>query len=314
MTTKAIPTSDWILDKLKRLKEMTKVLQEISPETYTPVDHDYGFWSLKKEMALMYLAYPFQNIANSPLSHFSSYYYIDLFAGSGLMKVAEDTFYVGSPVVAIGSTIKEKPFSKYICIEADQSRCKVLQQRLDAACTHYQTCKAEVVTANTNIEIGNVLQKKAPRGNTCFLAFVDPEKYTDLKWSTLETLMMFGKGDIILNFPSMSVNRNLPNRESYTSLSTFVGDTNWIDMNNLTFDNFLDYFMDKMRLFRREVHSVRVNGAGKNRLFDLVFATDSQGINNSLQDLSRRLDGMETETIEGLQQVALGKQKQLGCW
>lgn len=314
MTNKSIPTSDWILDKLKRLQEMTKVLQKISPETYTEVDHDYGFWSLKKEMALMYLAYPFQNIANSPLSYFSSYYYIDLFAGSGLMKVSEHQFFVGSPVVAIGSTLKTKPFTKYICIEADENRCKVLQQRLDAACTHYQTCKPEVVNADTNTEIGTVLQKHAPKGNTCFLAFVDPEKYTDLKWSTLETLMKFGKGDIILNFPSMSVNRNLPNEESYPSLSTFVGDTNWIGMEPLTLDAFLKYFLDKMRQYRREVHSVRVNGAGRNRLFDLVFATDSKGMNNSLQDLSRRLDGIETETIEGLQEVALGKQKQLGCW
>lgn len=311
MTSKAIPTADWILDKLKRLQEMTKVLQTISPEMYTPVDHDYGFWSLKKEIALMYLAYPFQNIANSPISHFSSYYYIDLFAGSGLMKVSDNQFFVGSPVVAIGSTLKNKPFSEYICIEADENRCNVLQQRLDAACTHYQTCKAKVVNADTNTEIGKVLRQNSPKGNTCFLAFVDPEKYTDLKWSTLETLMMFGKGDIIFNFPSMSVNRNLPNKESYPSLSTFVGDKKWVNMSPLTLDSFLEYFLNKMRLYRKEVHSVRVNGAGKNRLFDLVFATNSKGMNNSLQDLNSRLDGMQTETIEGLQQVALGKQKQL---
>lgn len=141
---KAIPTPEWLLDKLKWLQEMTKVLQAISPEIYTEVDHEYGFWSLKKEIALMYLAYPFQNIAHSPKSGFSSWYYIDLFAGSGLMKVSDHQFFAGSPVVAIGSTLKNKPFSKYICIEGDANRCKVLQQRLDTACSHYQTCKAEV--------------------------------------------------------------------------------------------------------------------------------------------------------------------------
>jgi hypothetical protein len=123
--------------------------------------------------------------------------------------------------------------------------------------------------------------------------------------------MRFGKGDIILNFPSMSVVRNLPNSESYPSLSTFVGDTDWINLESLTLDKFLDYFLDKMRKHRREVHSVRVNGAGKNRLFDLVFATNSKGMNNSLQDLSKRLDEIKTKTIKGLYKVVAEGQSQL---
>ena len=309
MPKKGISTSDWLQDKLDRLVKMTEDLRQISPEVYTTVDHDYGFWSLKKEIALMYLAYPFQNIAKN---HFSSYYYIDLFAGSGLMK-AEDTFFVGSPVVAIGSTLKDKPFSKYICIEADQNRCKVLQQRLDAACNHYQTCKPEVVHADTNAEIGSVLQKYAPKGDTCFLAFVDPEKYTDINWSTLETLMRFGKGDVILNFPSHSVVRNLPTRTSagaVASLSTFVGSSDWASQ-LMSLDDFLDFFKAKMRMHRREVHSITLFGDGRKRLFDLVFATNSAGMNNSLQDLSKRLDKIKTKTIKGLSEVANEKQKQL---
>jgi three-Cys-motif partner protein len=306
-------TSDWLQDKLTKLYDMTETLRKISPETYTEVDHDYGFWSLKKEISLMYLARPFQNIANSPNSHFSSYYYIDLFAGSGLMKVSDDQFFVGSPVVAIGSTLKEKPFSKYICIEADENRCKVLQQRLYAACSHYQTCKAEVVYADTNAEIGNVLNKYAPKGATCYLAFVDPEKYTDLNWSTLETLMRFGTGDIILNFPSHSVVRNLPTKTSagaVASLSTFVGDSNWASQ-LMSLDDFLEYFKAKMQLYRSEVQSITLYGDGRKRLFDLVFATNSKGMNNSLQDLSRRLDKIKTKTIKGLSEVANEKQKQL---
>ena len=46
------PTSEWLKSKLNRLIEMTDVLKTISPELYTEVDPDYGFWSLKKEIAL----------------------------------------------------------------------------------------------------------------------------------------------------------------------------------------------------------------------------------------------------------------------
>lgn len=161
------------------------------------------------------------------------------------------------------------------------------------------------------LTLPNMQSRSPPKGKTCFLAFVDPEKYTDINWKTLETLMKFGKGDIIFNFPSMSVKRNLPNRESYPSLSTFIGDTSWIRKNPLTLDTFLEHFTDKMKRYRKYVYNIGVNSTGRNRLFDLIFATNSWGMNNSLQDLSRRLDNIETQTIEGLQEVALGKQKQL---
>jgi hypothetical protein len=66
-----------------------------------------------------------------------------------------------------------------------------------------------------------------------------------------------------------------------------------------------------MQLYRSEVQSITLYGDGRKRLFDLVFATNSKGMNNSLQDLSRRLDKIKTKTIKGLSEVANEKQKQL---
>ena len=305
-----IPTSEWLKSKLNRLVEMTDVLKTISPEIYTEVDPDYGFWSLKKEIALMFWIYTFQTIANK---WFDSYYYIDLFAGSGLME-AENCLFVGSPVVAVSSTLKEKPFCKYICIECDKARRDVLQKRIDKLCMHLEASGAEVIQADCNQEIGNILKEYSPKGKTCFLAFVDPQKYTDLKWTTLETLMRFGTGDIILNFPTMSLNRNITKIESRQSVSEFIGDEKWTHLSNLNIDNVLEHFKAKMNRYRRRVHSLTVEGDRNNRLFDLVFATNSRGMKNALDDLSTKLDAINTKTIKGLYSVVAQGQFQMSSF
>jgi three-Cys-motif partner protein len=301
------PTSEWLKSKLNRLIDMTDVLKTISPELYTEVDPDYGFWSLKKEIALMYWVYTFQTIANK---WFDTYYYIDLFAGSGLME-AENYFFVGSPIVAVGSTLKEKPFRKYICVECDETRRNVLEQRMNKACMQYETCGAEIIQADCNQEIENVLKTYSPQGNTCYLAFVDPQKYTDLRWQTLETLMRYGIGDIILNFPTLSLIRNITKMESIQSVSNFIGDEDWAQLNPLNIDNVLKHFKSKMNRFRREVHSIEVKGDKNNRIFDLVFATNSRGMKNALEDLKERLNAIRTKDIKGLYSVVAEGQMQM---
>jgi three-Cys-motif partner protein len=307
MTKVKTPTSDWLKSKLNRLVEMTDFLKTISPEHYTKVEPDYGFWSLKKEIALMYWVYTFQTIANI---YFDSYYYIDLFAGSGLME-ADNNFFVGSPIVAVSSTLKDKPFSKYICIECDETRRNVLEQRMNKACEHHETCGAEIIQADCNQEIANVLKTHSPQGKTCYLAFVDPQKYTDLKWQTLETLMKYGIGDIILNFPTMGLTRNITKVKSRQSVSDFIGDEDWIQLNPLNIDTVLEYFKSKMNRYRREVHSITVKGDRNNRLFDLVFATNSRGMKNALADLTKKLNAIRTKDIKGLYSVVAEGQMQM---
>jgi three-Cys-motif partner protein len=307
MTKIKTPTSEWLKSKLNRLIEMTDILKTISPELYTEVDPDYGFWSLKKEIALMYWVYTFQTIANK---WFDTYYYIDLFAGSGLME-ADNCFFVGSPIVAVGSTLKEKPFSKYICVECDETRRNVLEQRMNKACMQYETCGAEIIQADCNQEIENVLKTYSPQGDTCYLAFVDPQKYTDLRWQTLETLMRYGIGDIILNFPTMSLIRNITKAESEQSVSNFIGDEDWAQLNPLNINTVLKYFKSKMNRFRREVHTIEVKGDMNNRLFDLVFATNSRGMKNALEDLKERLNAIRTKDIKGLYSVVAEGQMQM---
>jgi len=303
---KSIPTDEWLQDKLIRLEKMTDLVKEFSPSLYTEADPNYGFWSIKKEIALMYWSYPFQIIASK---HFASFYYIDFFAGSGLMK-AEKDFFVGSPIVAVSSSLKEKSFSKYICVEYDLERKVALEQRMTHVCKDCQTCSPTVIQADTNKEIDTIL-KECSRDNSCFLAFIDPQKYTDLKWSTLEKLMKHGKGDIILNFPTMSITRNLGNADCLKSLSEFFGDDQWSTLSIVNTDTVLEHFKQNIRKYRNNVDSLEVRDETNHRLFDLVFATSSTGMNNVVASLKKKLDAIRTKDIKGLYAVVAQKQKQM---
>lgn len=125
--------------------------------------------------------------------------------------------------------------------------------------------------------------------------------------------MSYGTGDIILNFPTMSLNRNITKIESRQSVSDFIGDEDWTQLNPLNIDNVLDHYKSKMNRFRREVHSIEVKGDKNNRLFDLVFATNSKGMKNAMEDLKQKLNAIRTKDIKGLYSVvAEGQMRALG--
>lgn len=300
-----IPTNEWLKSKLDRLIEMRNLVSKECPDQYYS-EPDYGFWSIKKEIALMYWIWPFLQIA---AKYFESFYYIDLFAGSGLMK-AENVLFVGSPIVAIGSTLPDKKFSQYICIEADESRKIALEKRAAVACKKFGTCEAKIFHSDSNIELGNILRECCPIDKTCFLAFIDPQKITDLKWSTLNMLLTHGKGDLIINFPTMPIVRNLRVPESESAITDFIGDPSWSQVEPNA-EAILSYFKRKISLYRSEVDSLPVKDEHNHRLYDLIFATGSQGMKNVLDDLKNKLNKIQTKDIRGLYSVVIGDQAQL---
>lgn len=272
---------------------------------------EYGFWSLKKEISLMYWTWPFLQIAKQ---YFDSFYYLDLFAGSGLMK-ADSYFFVGSPIVAISSSQSDKKFSQYIFFESDKARHAALVKRADIASKYFGTIKPLILNDDCNLALDKVLANYCPREKACFLAFVDPQGITDLKWATLEKLLTHCKGDLILNFPTSGIIRNLSKPESEKALSSFFGDENWHNIDK-TPDAILGYFIDKIAFTRvegrpRTVDYMPVLDELNHRLYDLIFATGSAGMKNALDDLKNRLEKIKTRDFKEIHKVISGPQKQL---
>ena len=302
-----IPTGDWLRSKFGRLLEMTKVVSKECPGQYS--EPEYGFWSLKKEIALMYWIWPFLQIASQ---HFDSFYYIDLFAGSGLMK-ANSNYFVGSPIVAVGSTFTDKKFDEYLCFEIDSSRREALERRVEIASKRFGTCSPRVFGVDCNKELTRILDEFCGKGRTCYLAFIDPEGVSDLKWNTLYSLLTYGKGDLLLNFPTSGLIRNFNLPKSETALTAFFGDTEW---KNETPNpgTLVEYYKNKIAVvggFRRTVDNLPVMDELNHRLYDLIFATGSTGMSNVIKDLKKHLDAIKTKDIRQINDVIAGPQSQL---
>jgi three-Cys-motif partner protein len=286
---------------------MTKIVAEDQEGQIT--EPEYGFWSLKKEIALMYWIWPFLQIASQ---NFDSFYYVDLFAGSGLMK-AGSNFFVGSPLVAVCSTLPDKKFSQYILLEKDKSRKEVLEKRASAAAANIGTYCPKVFNADCNLELENIMKEHCPTGKTCYLAFVDPEGFSDLKWTTLRKLLSHGKGDVILNFPTSPIIRNFGLLQSQHALTDFFGDDKWLRINP-TPDNLINYFMSKIANidgYKRAVDNLPVLDESNHRLYDLIFATGSSGMKNVTSDLKTKLEKIKTKNFREINEVIVGQQKQL---
>ena len=306
-----IPTDAWLQEKFQRLNEMTETILQTSKGQYT--EPEYGFWSLKKEIALMYWIWPFLTIASS---YFESFYYIDLFAGSGLMK-ANEHFFVGSPIVAIASTLPEKQFDEYICFEIDPSRSKTLERRAKLASKIFDTPLPKVFNLDCNEELPRILNDICKKKNTCFLAFVDPENIKDLQWKTISQLLTFSKGDMLLTFPTQGIIRNFQMAKCNAKLgelfTVFFGDEEWKNIASSS-DSIVEYYKGKLSRtngLRRSVDSLPVMDELNHRLYDLIFATGSSGMRNVMQDMKNRLNRIKTKDIRAIHEVIVESQTQL---
>jgi len=297
------PTGLWLQEKLERILEMTEIVCKEYPGEF--IEPEYGFWSLKKEIALMYWIWPFLQIASK---YFKSYYYIDLFAGSGLVK-ADSSYFVGSPLVAICSTLSDKKFAQFICFELDNDRKNSLEKRAAIAAEQYETCCPKIFNSDCNQNIKQVLEDCCPSYKSCFLAFIDPQGISDLKWITVEQLLKHGKGDFILNFPTSGINRNLNIERSKNTLTEFFGDNLWCEKTNS--DDLIKHYMNKIASYGKTVDNVPVKDQYNHRLYDLIFATGSSGMNNVMIDLKAILEKIKTKDFRNVFEVLAGPQQQL---
>lgn len=308
-----IPTSKWLEAKLQRLFEMTNIILEVDTKQYN--EPQYGFWSLKKEIALMYWIWPHLQIAKE---YFRSFYYLDLFAGSGLMKAGEQ-YFVGSPIVALGATLPDVQFEDYIYVEIDRSRSSTLERRVKVAAQSYNTPIPKVINGDCNEDLSVILDMICKKGesNVCFLAFVDPEGIKDVQWKTIHGLLTHCRGDMILTFPTSGIVRNInmakENEKLVQLFSAFFGDDGWKALEG-DGDEVVEYYKSKLvniNGFRKAVHNIPVKDEMNHRLYDLIFATGSRGMSKAVSDLKRRLDRIKTKDIHLLSDVIIGDQPQL---
>lgn len=158
--------------------------------------------------------------------------YIDLEAGPGKNRVKEnDAVFLGSPLIALTT---EYAFDNYFFVEEKRENFESLQRRAQAS-PHFARVKpynddCNIVIERIVREIVAIERRSSLDSWQCLnLAFIDPEGL-EIHWSTVEQLGKQTRSDLIINFSTSAIIRNIrqwSQSPSATPLDSFMGTREW---------------------------------------------------------------------------------------
>ena len=128
--------------------------------------------------------------------------YVDLFAGTGLVKIKNSDYYIPSSCMCAASL----DFDYYVFVEKDKANAKILKTRLSKKLDEK---KFDVIIGDCNDKIDKVITRINEKFNRApiLLTFVDPEAL-QIKFSTLKKLNeAFPMCDFMINVNHSAVNR-----------------------------------------------------------------------------------------------------------
>ncbi len=137
-------------------------------------------------------------------------YYIDLFAGPGKNVFPDHSLMLGSPLIALTA---RHAFTHYRFVEADQSYCQALAQRVRASDSGrnvrilHGDCNELVTEIAAEISTFDTEQRFLDLRPSLNLAVLDPEDLA-LEWRTVSLLGEMNRMDLIINFSTSGVTRN----------------------------------------------------------------------------------------------------------
>jgi len=216
-----IDNREWLVKHLSPLIEMgreIKLRDAILP--ITPPPYVKGYWTGLKLILVRYYMPGYLNIL-APRRRIA---YVDLFAGPGLNLIGRGNTLIpipGSPLLPWVMTGTVHQFDSIILNEFKSEYVEALKIRVG----HYNTSNRIFIhegDANVFVsELPIVLDKR--RIQHC-LVFIDPEGL-DFKFKSLEKLIYNTKCDVIINFPSAGLIRNLvqPDAATEVTIRDFLG-------------------------------------------------------------------------------------------
>jgi three-Cys-motif partner protein len=296
----------WAKGRIKNLVEKIDILK-----TDGLLTAPGQIWSIKKLLALDYY------IASTHVifkKYFNNWYYVDTHCGSGLIGFNDDVLklerFPGSPLIATLRNSKN-PFTDYLLSDLDQNSVSALKTRL---------VKIKPLVGNKSYDIqtrsfaGSVSEiKKYEKWGNAFLIFIDPVGYTELEWDLMKQLLSIEKADIFLTFMSYSIALNrknaLPGTESEKTFDLVYGTQDWRQVEGQ--EDLLEVYLKQIRTLKKNVSVIPVFRTGENKLYDLIFATNSDGAGDIMDYIKKLMTLVTTELIESALQVATKKSKDL---
>ena len=155
-------------------------------------------WSSLKLIFLNYVAHVYASIMKNQRYYHDKYFYVDLFAGSGIGKVTDNKndLIFGSPLLI---ATQNKFVKMYFC-DINNDYIKALEERLKGL--NIPENKFSVYSEDCNSATDKIISE-VKSGHS--LIFIDPLGM-EIKWKTMEKILQLN-ADIIINFQTPSIPR-----------------------------------------------------------------------------------------------------------
>lgn len=190
---------DWLKKHLKIISDLGARVKDENPTT------DYGNYTALKLIAVHYMSDVFSKVARHPkrqVERFDGAVFVDLFAGTGYVKLDTGDLVAGSSPCAFSNP---KGFDFSILVEKQKDRCGFLDERMSRIASQNSF---EIIHGDSNKVIGDVIAKiRACCERPILLIFVDPEGL-EIKFRTLKALSdAFQNCDFLINVNTSGVSR-----------------------------------------------------------------------------------------------------------
>lgn len=202
----------------------------LTPENDGLVMRESGPWVTEKLDYLQRYIYIFETSMHS--QPWRRRNYIDLFSGPGKCYVPETkVVYLGSPLLSLTT---EHPFTDYFFVDREPENIDALSKRIAALPLQDHVWYA-VGDANTKAQevVDQILaadRMYLPGKRSCLnLAFLDPAGI-DLHWETVATLAKPYSMDLIIYYPQLGLERNMPKlyqTPEPNKIDLFFGSSEW---------------------------------------------------------------------------------------
>lgn len=191
---------------------------------------EIGAWSERKHAIIQEYSRAFTAIMANAQKNVRRFQwdYIDGYAATGLCRRKTTGEVIKGS--ALNSVDIEPPFSQFTFIELDESKLKLLKMQT----AHRRD--VECIAGDTNVIVPrDIVPRYDFRNYRRAFCLLDPYQHKHLHWSTIEAIGRTGTMDLLLHFPTMTMNRGALHRDGEVSvdeaaaLTRFWGDETWRD-------------------------------------------------------------------------------------
>lgn len=266
----------------------------------------HDMWSIKKLLILRYYVPAFLTIIRK--YEYETIHYVDLFAGSGFLKIKEKLM-PGTPLVPLLTTKEIATdknnlfFDEYHLSDTNKKYVDALQARTSILKADMPT-KIIVKQQEFQEAVEEIFPETPPTWKeskkNAYLVMLDPYGF-DVTWEHLCRILRSGAVDVIIYFPTRMISWNQLKDQSAEKLTKMYGNNDWAVFT--TENEFVEKYcknIEEIPVSWRpmKTKTFEVN-AGKTK-YHLICVSRSKGALRIFSDMKDLFDAVNVKLIESV--------------